>query len=70
MSKGEQELIGLKTYKEEATQNKNVNAETKQTKNQGFWAMASHTLEQVCVRRIKPTWASQIMRMHILTQKT
>ena len=33
MSKGEQELIGLKTYKEEATQNKNVNAETKQTKN-------------------------------------
>ena len=33
MFKGEQEFMGLKTYRKEATQNKHVNAETKQTKN-------------------------------------
>ena len=32
MLKGEQEFIGLKTYKEEVTQNKHVNTKTKQTK--------------------------------------
>ena len=32
MLKGEQELMGLKTYKEEVTQNIHVNTETKQTK--------------------------------------
>ena len=40
----------LKTYEEEATKNKHVNAETKQTKNQGFWVTASRMLEQVCIR--------------------
>ena len=33
MLKGEQKLMGLKSYKEEAAQNKHVNVETKQTKN-------------------------------------
>ena len=32
MLNGEQELMGLKTYKEEAARNKHVNTETKQTK--------------------------------------
>ena len=32
MLKGEQELMRLKIYKKEATQNKHVNIETKQTK--------------------------------------
>ena len=34
MLKGEQEPMGLKSYKEEATQSKHVNAETKKTKKQ------------------------------------
>ena len=45
MLKGEQENMGLKTYEKEVTQNKHVNEETKQTKNQGFWVTASCTLE-------------------------
>ena len=49
MLKGEHANMGLKTYEKEVTQNKHVNAETKQTKNQGFWVMASCMLEQVCV---------------------
>ena len=32
MLKGEQAIVGLKTCKKEATQNRYVNAETKQTK--------------------------------------
>ena len=32
MLKGEQEPMGLKSYKEEATQSKHVNAETKKKK--------------------------------------
>ena len=43
MLNGEQELMGLKTYKEEATQNKHVNIETKQKKIRvsGQWHHAS-----------------------------
>ena len=34
--------MGFKTYEKETTQNKHVNAKTKQTKNYGFWVMATH----------------------------
>ena len=50
MLKGEQATMGLKTYEKKATQNKQVKAETKQTKIQGFWLTISCTLEQVCIR--------------------
>ena len=33
MLKGEQELMGLKTYEKEVAQDKHMNAKTKQTKN-------------------------------------
>ena len=33
MLKGKQTVMRLKTYKKEATQNKHMNAKTKQTKN-------------------------------------
>ena len=36
MLKGKQTVIGLETYEKEATQNKHVNAETKQTKIRVF----------------------------------
>ena len=36
MLKGEQSIAGLKTCKKEATQNRHVNAETKQTKIRAF----------------------------------
>ena len=59
MLKGEQVLMGLKSYKEEVTQNKRVNAKTKKKtkKKKGFWVTASHTLEQDCVHRIKSVCA-------------
>ena len=34
--------MGFKTYEKETTQNKHVNAKTKQTKNYDFWVMATH----------------------------
>ena len=49
MLRGEQAIMGLKTYEKKATQNKHVKAETKQTRIQGFWVTTPHTLEQVCV---------------------
>ena len=70
MLKGEQAIMRLKTYEKEAAQNKHVNAKTRQTKNQGFWAMASRMLEQVCARKINPVYAGQIMCTQILIQKT
>ena len=70
MLKGEQEIMGLKTYKKEvAAQNKHVKVETKQTRIQGFWATASRTLEQVCVHVTKPACTGQIMHTQILAQK-
>ena len=48
-------------------QNKHMKVKTKQTnKNLGFWAMASHMLEQACVCIIKPTCIGKIMRMQVL----
>ena len=70
MVKDKQTVMGFNTYEKEATQNKHVNAETKQTKNQGFQAMASRMLEQVCARKINPVYAGQIMCTQILIQKT
>ena len=65
MVKDKQTVMGFKTYEKEATQNKHVNAETKQTKNQGFWVMTSRTLEQVfvlmsstCVSRLDLAYAN------------
>ena len=65
MVKDKQTDMGFKTYEKEATQNKHVNAETKQTKNQGFWVMTSRTLEQVfvlmsstCVSRLGLAYAN------------
>ena len=39
------EIMGLKTYEKEVTQNKHVKAKTKQTRIYGFWVTASRTLE-------------------------
>ena len=61
MLKGEQVLMGLKSYKEEATQNKRVNAKTKQQKKKkkGFLGNSiTHartglcTQNQVCVCKL------------------
>ena len=45
-----QEIMRLKTYEKEATQNKHMKAETKQTRIWDYWVTASRTLEQVYVR--------------------
>ena len=45
MLKCKQEFMRLKTYEKEATQNKHVKVETKQTRIWGFWVTASRTLE-------------------------
>ena len=52
----------LKTYEKEATQNKHMKAETKQTRIWDYWVTASRILEQVyirmnlaCVRRLDHT---------------
>ena len=51
MLKGNQTIIGLEKYENEATHNTHVNAEKKKTnKNQGFWVTASHMLEQIYIR--------------------
>ena len=64
MLKDKQIVIGFKKYEKEATQNKHVNAKTKQTENQVFWVTASHILEQVyvcmssaCMRRLDHAYA-------------
>ena len=68
MLKGEQAIMGLKTYEKEAAQNKHVNAKTRQTKNQGFQAMAY-------ARKNRPTYAiklactSKIMRRKSLPRR-
>ena len=53
MLKGEQEPMGLKSYKEEATQSKHVNAETKKKKKEnkklGFLGNGI-TLAKTCLR--------------------
>ena len=50
MLKGKQTIRGLKTYGKKAYTERHVKEEQNKQRIRVFWIMASHMLEQVCVR--------------------
>ena len=68
MLRGEQAIMGLKTYEKKATQNKHVKAETKQTRIQGFWVTTPHTLNSTYVYRLDHAYADPYLE-NLETQK-
>ena len=52
MLKDKQTVMGFKTYEKEATQNKHVNAKTKQTKKLRFLGKDLRTHDLACAHRL------------------